>query len=319
MMLTRRTFAAVLLAVLLGACRTESDQVVFTIQAHRFANSEWSQPVNLGPLINSSAVDANAFLSADEHTVYFVSTRAGGLGLNDIWMSRRPCLRCPWETPSNLGAPVNSDSVDASPTLSEDGRLLFFFSARPGGFGGADIYVSRRVSTSATGDVWGPPTNLGAAVNTAGTENGPYYVHISGEGQASLFFNRISAGGSLDVFRVLLSHDGIPLGPAVTVAELNDPTGVDQKVTVRTDGLELLLSSIRDGGFGNFDIWSFTRASVHDPWGTPTHLPAPVNTSNLDSQPSLSRDGRTLIFTSIRTGGHGLQDLWMSTRMPSAP
>jgi len=102
------------------------------------------------------------------------------------------------------------------------------------------------------------------------------------------------------------------------VSELNDPTGADQKVAVRTDGLELLLSSIRAGGFGSsFNIWRFTRQSVHDAWSAPVHLDAPINTPDINSQPNLSRDGRTLIFTSNRAGGYGAQDLWMSTRRPS--
>jgi len=53
--------------------------------------------VNLGPVINSSALDANAGLSSDAHTLFFVSTRTGGLGNLDIWMSHRRCLACDWE------------------------------------------------------------------------------------------------------------------------------------------------------------------------------------------------------------------------------
>jgi len=177
--------------------------------------------------------------------------------------------------------------------------------------------VSHRVSTGADGDTWGPPVNLGPDVNTAGAENGSYYVREGGEPNAVLYFNRTPAGGSLDIYRVSLTNDGVPLGPAVAVPELNDPAGADQKVAVRTDGLELLLSSTRDGGFGSFDLWVFTRQTVHDPWSSPVHLDAPINTPDIDSQPSLSRDGRTLIFTSIRPGGLGVQDLWMSTRTPS--
>jgi Tol biopolymer transport system component len=185
------------------------------MQADRFAGSEWSEPVNLGPVINSSAVDANASLSPDGHELYFVSTRAGGMGpANDIWMSRRQCLSCPWEAPVNLGAPINSDAADAAPTLSENGKLLFFFSTRPGGLGNADIWVSTRLSTGADGDVWGEPVNLGPDVNTAGVENGSYYVKISGEGDPSLYFNRIGPSGTTDIFRVFLSNDGLPLGPA---------------------------------------------------------------------------------------------------------
>ena len=119
----------------LGACRSEPDKLVFTIQADRFDGAEWSDPVNLGPLINSSALDANASLSSDEHTIYFASTRAGGFGQQDLWTSRRQCLQCPFDAPVNMGPLFNTAAAEAAPSVSEDGQLLFFFSARPGGFG----------------------------------------------------------------------------------------------------------------------------------------------------------------------------------------
>src|SRR6266446_2931669 len=311
-----RIIASLAPLTLLIGCIAKSDQVTFALQGDRFANSEWSDPVNLGPVINSSAVEANAGLSSDAHTLFFVSTRTGGLGNLDIWMSHRRCLACDWEAPVNLGAPINSDAIDAAPTMSEDGRLLFFYSTRAGGFGLGDVYVSHRVSTDADGDVWGPPVNLGPDVNTAANEQGSFYVHEPGEPNAFVYFNRPTAGGSIDIYRVTVSNDGDALGPAVLVPELSDPTATDQKVAVSADGHELLLSSMRTGGFGNLDIWRFTRQSAHDPWSNPTNVAAPISTSALDAQPSLSRDGRTLIFTSNRAGGFGLQDLWMSTRQP---
>ena len=163
-----------------------------------------------------------------------------------------------------------------------------------------------------------PPdrVNLGPDVNTAAAEQGPYYVKVSGEANASVYFNRPGPTGSTDIYKVFISHDGVPLGPAVLVPELSDPTGFDQKVSVSTDGHELFLASIRDGGLGSFDIYRLTRQSISDPWSAPEHLDAPINTPDIDSQPVLSRDGRTLIFTSIRAGGYGLQDLWISTRRP---
>ena len=302
---------------LLVACRSEPDRLVFTLRADRFAASDWSEPVNLGPVINSGFVDANASLSPDGHALYFISTRPGGFGGNDIWMSQRQCLACPWEEPMNLGAVINTNAIEASPSVSEDGQLLFFYSTKAGGFGGADIYVSHRISTSAAGDVWDDPVNLGPDVNTAAAEQGPYYVKVSGEANASVYFNRPGPTGSTDIYKVFISHDGVPLGPAVLVPELSDPAGFDQKVAVRADGHELFLSAIRSGGFGSFDIYRFTRQSTNDPWSAPEHLDAPINTPDIDSQPSLSRDGKTLIFTSIRPGGYGVQDLWMSTRKPS--
>jgi len=232
------------------------------------------------------------------------------VGGTDIWVSRRQCLRCPWETPVNLGAPVNPDAAEGAPTLSADGRLLFFFSGRQGG--NLDIYGSHRTSTNVDGDEWGPPENLGPDVNTADAEQGSYYVREGGGPTAVLYFNRAA-----DIYRVAVTNEGTPLAPAVLVPELSDPIGFDQKVAVRTDGLELLLASTRPGSFGAFDLWVSTRQTPQDLWSTPVHLDAPMNTTDIDSQPSLSRDGQTLIFTSSRTGGSGGTDLWMSTRTPS--
>jgi len=308
----RKGFTALATLALIGACTKESDQVTFQLQADRFAGSGWSTPVNLGPVVNSTALDANAFLSQNEHEMYFISNRTGGLGLQDIWMTRRQCLTCDWEAPVNLGAPINSDAADVAPTLSDDGKLLFFCSSRTGGLGSGDIYVSQRLSDGQ----WSDPVNLGAHANSAGNEQGAYYVKLIGDGVASLFFNRPGPFGNADIYQVYISDDGMPLGPAMLVPELSDPAGGEQKVAVRTDGHELFLSATRAGGFGMFDIYVYTRQSAHDDWDTPRHLDAPINTANIDAQPTLSRDGRTLIFASIRDGGFGMQDLWMTTRAP---
>lgn len=303
-------------SLLLWSCGTASESLSVARQADRFEAAEWSEPINLGPVVNSTDADVNAALSPDEHTLYFVSNRPGGLGGNDIWASHRRCKTCDWEAPYNLGPPINSAAAEGSPTLSEDGRMLFFFTTRADGFGNADIYVSHRVSTGADGDVWGEPVNLGPDVNSALAENGSYYTREGGVGNASLYFNHVFPGNNLEIYRAELSHDGMPVGPAVAVSELNDPIAADQKVTVRTDGLELLMSSNRAGTFGNFDIWRSTRDTVQEPWSTPVHIGPPINTTGVDSQPTLSRDGQTLIFTSNRPGSIGNTDLWMSTRRP---
>jgi hypothetical protein len=131
------------LALLFG-CSAESDQPVLGLQAHSFANSEWSELVNLGAPVNSDGDELHATLSPDGLSLYFNSTRVGGLGAADIWVSRRACLECSWEGPANLGPLINSSRGEGGPNLSVDGHLLFFHSGRPGGRGAADIYVSRR-------------------------------------------------------------------------------------------------------------------------------------------------------------------------------
>jgi hypothetical protein len=72
------------------------------------------------------------------------SNRPGGQGANDIWVSTRETTLDAWSTPVNLGPPVNTSAAEGGPALSCDGTTMYFFSSRPGGFGGRDLYVSTR-------------------------------------------------------------------------------------------------------------------------------------------------------------------------------
>lgn len=315
MKVVHRILGSVAPFALVLACETAPDQIVSGIRAHAFADAEWSEPVNLGSLINTEFNDANAALSHDELRLYFVSNRPGGFGGTDIWVAERQCIGCPWQAPVNLGASINTAAAEGSPSLSADNRLLFFFSARPGGAGAQDLYVSHRATGNPAAEEWGAAVNLGPDVNTAAAEQGSYYVREGGVGTAFVYFNRPVGGG--DIYKVPVSSDGVPLEAAAPVAELNDPVGAEQKVSVSTNGFELLISTTRAGGLGTFDIWRSTRAHPQDPWSTPAHVEGAVNTSDIDSQPHLSRNGQTLIFTSNRPGGSGGTDLWMATRAPS--
>ena len=107
------------------ACAPESQPAAPRLEAMSFSSSEWSEPVNLGAPINSAANEMNAALSPDELSLYFVSTRSGGLGGADIWVSRRASLNAPWGEPVNLGPNVNGPGLDAAPAVSLDGHLLF--------------------------------------------------------------------------------------------------------------------------------------------------------------------------------------------------
>lgn len=278
------------------------------------SDAEWSEPVNLGAVINSAGPDVNAALSPDELSLYFTSDRAGGLGGNDIYVARRDCVDCEWHPPVNLGAPINSASVDAGPRLSNDGHLLFFQSERPGGQGSGDIYVSRRNNTN-DDFAWGPPVALGSDVNTAANEQAAAYLQSAEDGGGNLYFNRGTLN-TVDLYYASVSRDGETRGPAVAVTELNDPASTDQHATISKDGREILFSSTRPGGLGGFDMWTSTRRSVHEPWSTPVDMPGPMNTASNDMQPSLSANGRTLIFASNRPGGFGANDLYVSTRLP---
>jgi hypothetical protein len=283
-----------------------------------FANSEWSEPVNLGAPINSAAREMGATLAPDELTLYVTSDRTdlpGSLGGLDIWVSRRSCLDCPWGTPVSLGPVINSPHSEGSPELSNDGLLLFFSSNRAGI---DDIYVSRRTDKNDDRG-WGVPVMLGLDVNTEFGEVAPDFLENAEEARANLYFTRGkgTGPGGFDIYYAPVTRDGQTLGPSVLVTELSSPDFFDAGTTVRTDGREVFFSSTRPGGL-LADLWVSTRRSVHEPWSLPANLGAPVNSAFADLSPKLSKNGRTLMFVSgAGRGGLGLQDIWMTTRTPS--
>ncbi len=151
-------------------------------------DDDWRNPVNLGPTVNSSADDRNPDISADDLALYFNSNRPGGVGGYDLWVTTRETIHDPWGTPVNLGPTVNSSANDGTPGISADGRTLFFTSWRPGGYGGRDIWVTRRATTN---DDWGEPVNLGSTVNSSAHE---FHVDISGD-SSTLYFTSDRPGG----------------------------------------------------------------------------------------------------------------------------
>jgi hypothetical protein len=305
--------------VLFLGCGTESERsITGNLIAFSTAHfSDWSGPVNLGSTINTTFNEQGPTLSNDELSLYFGSDRSGGIGGFDIWVSHRDCKDCPWEAPMNLGPVVNSTSDETGPGLSIDGHLLFFRSTRPGGPGLGDVYLAKR--TNPKDDFgWGDPVALGPGVNTPGAEAGAEYLQSAEDGGTNLYFNRAPAGGTADLYSAAITRNGETGGPAVLIAELNDPVFTDQGPTLRSDGREMFFFSTRPGGIGGADLWTSTRRSVHDPWTPPVNLGAPVNSTAAEQQPSLSSGGLTLLLASSRAGGFGGTDIWMSTRARGA-
>jgi outer membrane protein OmpA-like peptidoglycan-associated protein/tetratricopeptide (TPR) repeat protein len=144
--------------------------------------------------------------------------------------------------------PFNSDDYSvAHPALSPDGITVYFTSDMPGGFGGKDLYVSRK-----TGDSWSKPENLGPEINTSGDEEFPY---IRKDG--ALFFSSDGhAGfGGMDIFSAVL-RNGKWMDITNQGAPLNGPT--DDFGIVFDDNISRgYFTSDRPGGKGNDDIYSF--------------------------------------------------------------
>ncbi len=272
---------------------------------HRQAFGPWSRPINLGPIVNTTAHDQAPSISRDGLSLYFASDRPGGAGGFDIWVSQRLATDLPWEAPMNLGPTVNTPANDNGPSLSPDGRQLFFVSNRPGGAGLADLYTSRRIRSSGS-DVWGTPVNL-ASLNTPGIDAAPNYF-ANEHGRPQLYFTTTRLGGPEDIHVSELQKDG-QWGAPVPVVELNSPAP-DGRTTLRRDGLEIIFDSNRDGN--QADLYVALRDHVWQPWSIPEKVAGAINTGGFDARASLSHDGRTLYFTFQTAEGH--LDLLVSTR-----
>jgi len=103
----------------------------------------WGAPTNLGPNVNTAYGEWNPSISSDGLALYFDSDKPGGYGGEDLYMSTRPSKDAPWGAPTNLGSTVNTPYGEYAPWICSDGMTLYFDSAKPGGYGSDDLWVSK--------------------------------------------------------------------------------------------------------------------------------------------------------------------------------
>ena len=118
----------------------------------------WSNPENLGKVVNSKNWDSQPSLGADGNILYFSSDRSGGMGKRDIWYTQR--VDNTWIQPKNMGNIINTLRDDVTPFIHTNGENLVFASNGRVGFGGYDLYMSEQKEGK-----WQTPRNLGNAVN----------------------------------------------------------------------------------------------------------------------------------------------------------
>jgi hypothetical protein len=222
-------------------------------------DDDWGTPFNLGAPVNSSFVDITAALSPNGLELYFSTTRPGGIGYEDIWVTRRESKNNPWGPPVNLGQPANSSTLDYGAFISADGLELYFNSMRHGGVGSQnhDLYVMRRATIS---DDWGAPANLGPVVNGPSHDIAP---SLSADGRYLFFSDHPSpyyishAGGFglADIWVTTGKTIEDDWGEVVNLGTNINSSGDDCFPRISPDGTTLYFCSNRPGGCGEGDIW----------------------------------------------------------------
>lgn len=311
-----QSFRRYSLTVFIGAATVSSAMAGTSAVTAGPGDSEWGEPVNLGPVVNSPFNDLAPAISKDGLSMYFQSNRpVGSFGALDLWVSQRGHEGAPWDPPENLGSVINTPFTEGGPSFSRDGHWLFFNSDRPGGVGGTDMWVSWRAHTHDDFG-WEPPVNLGSLNSLSGDATGSYFENE--EGVTPLFFfssNRpLSGSAPGGPYVSALAADG-SFGPPMIIPELDSPVD-DMRPMIRFDGREIILASSRTVSFGARDLWASVRESVFDVWSPPANLGGIVNTSANELTPYLSGDGLSLYFGSDRVvaGRSGLVDLYVTRR-----
>ena len=211
-------------------------------------DESWDKVKDIGPPINTIENEGAFSISSDGNYIFFTScSRNGGKGQCDIWLTSKKNNR--WDEPKNLQSPINTKYWESQPSISSDGRMLYFSSDRPGGYGGTDIWVSEFSNSG-----WSAPKNLGPTVNTSKDEQFPF-IHSDNR---TLYFSSNGHPG-LGKSDLYLTRKDVKLNWEIPI-NMGFPInsrGQDWNLVVARDGKTAYFSSDQLKGFGGLDIYTF--------------------------------------------------------------
>jgi outer membrane protein OmpA-like peptidoglycan-associated protein len=206
----------------------------------------WSAAQNIGAPINSEWHEATVGVSPDAQTILIYKDDMGDGNIYSTSLDGDV-----WSKPVKLNDNINTKHWEPSAFISADGNSLYFASNKPGGFGGVDLYISKRGSD---GD-WEKATNLGANINTPYDEDAPS-IHPDGV-TLSFSSNGHNTMGGFDIFTSLLSFEGNWSEP-VNVGYPINTTDDDIFYMVSPNGKTAYFSSFREDGLGEKDNYMAT-------------------------------------------------------------
>ncbi|OJW18236.1 OmpA family protein [Mucilaginibacter sp. 44-25] len=211
--------------------------------------NKWQKATYLSDVINTPMYNEGAqSISQDGKYLFFTGcNRPDGLGRCDIYIAQKKGND--WAKPFSIGAPLNTSGWEAQPSISADGRTLYFVSNRKGGYGGYDIWLSHLTEKG-----WSEPENMGPNVNTQYDEQSPF-VHPD---DSTFYFcsNGWPGLGGKDLFVSRLGKDGKWQKPENLGYPINS-SGDENGLTLTANGSYAFFASNNLKGFGGYDIYTF--------------------------------------------------------------
>ncbi|GAA4311073.1 OmpA family protein [Mucilaginibacter gynuensis] len=212
-------------------------------------DNKWQTATYLSNQINTPTYNEGAqSISQDGRYLFFTGcNRPEGLGRCDIYIAQK--RGDDWGKPIGLNPPVNTAAWESQPSISADGRTLYFVSNKAGGLGGYDIW-----KTVLTDNGWAEPENLGPNINTPYDEQSPF-IHPDDN---TLYFcsNGWPGMGNKDLFISRLGKDEKWQKPENLGYPINSG-GDENGLTLTANGRYAFFSSNKLKGLGGFDIYTF--------------------------------------------------------------
>ena len=202
-------------------------------------NGTWSNSKALSKLINTDKNEGAQSVTADGRYMYFTANaREDGRGRCDIYYSKK--VGDTWSEPINCGANVNTRAWEAQPSISADGRSLYFVSNRKSGKGKMDIWKSNLIEILEDGKQrWTKAENL--KINTLENEMSPF-IHASNN---YLVFasDGLVGMGAYDLYQIDRATDG----------NWSEPKNLSYPINTYNDEIGLVINAKGDKGYFSSD------------------------------------------------------------------
>ncbi|CAN5375257.1 hypothetical protein BH09BAC5_BH09BAC5_25080 [soil metagenome] len=226
-----------------GAMKPEMDGYYASdIWVSKSLNGVWQKSKGAGPLVNGQYDEQCTGLSADGKVMTVYVDNITDLG--DIYSTT---YKNSFAKIEKFGAPIN-DGFETAGALAPDGNSIFFASKRDGGQGGTDIYMCRKLPNMK----WGLPINL-TILNTQYNEDFPF---MSPDGKTLYFCSEgHNSMGGFDLFYSVWDQENNTWSTPKNVGyPVNSPEN-DFTISFTENNRVAYISSDRDGGTGDLDIW----------------------------------------------------------------
>jgi len=220
------------------------------------SNDEWTKVENMGPAVNTIDHDASVGLSPDGQELFIYRSDPKNPDSGDLLISILEGKK--WSVAAHLPTTINSQYHETHASITSDETVLYFTSDKPGGIGGRDIYMVKKLYNGE----WATPRNLGDKINTIYDEDGPF---INPDGKTLYFSSKgHNSIGGYDIFKSIYDEKSDSWSAPENVGYPINTAADDVFFSWTPDGKKAYFASFRDGGYGREDIYLLEKEVVED-------------------------------------------------------